>query len=413
MRPHASTIDRIGHRGHSDLHPAFGHSFPIPQQQPAKSDTDKATRGLRLRQVAAAAWLVAGLGAGGLAAHAAAPAADFAVTAVQVQSLGVQVLRLEQPAAIRGLAYPARVVLPPTAEQVVSAPVGGVVDQLLVTGQESVRAGQALLRLVSPEFADMQLKLMEAASRNRLAQQTLAREKALLAEGIIPERRVQEADAVQRTETARLAQAQAELRLAGADPALVKRLLEGGAPEETILVRARGAGQVLGVEVRPGQRVHAADALVRLASLGELWLDITLPVDARPAMDRPIPLDGRDAVAQPVSLGGMANDSQTVVLRARVTRGAAGLRPGEVLQAQVPFPGASGWSVPLKAVTRHEGGAYVFVRSAKGFTATPVKVLAAAGEQLQVSGPLQAGQEIATTGLVALKAAWLGKSGSN
>ena len=360
-----------------------------------------------------AAWLAICLAGTPWPARAAAPAAEFAVTTGQLQSVGVQLIALAPPSPIRGLGYPARVVLPPSAEQVVSAPVGGVVDQLLVSGQEAVRAGQPLVRLASPEFGDMQLRLMEAATKARLARQTLGREKALLAEGIIAERRVQEAESNDRTESARLAQAQAELRLAGAEPALVQRLLEGGAPEQALLVRARAAGQVLAVEVRPGQRVHAADALVRVAGLGELWLEITLPVDTRPAMDRPITLAGRDAVAQAVSLGGMASDSQTVMLRARVIRGASGLRAGEVLQAQVPFPDASGWSVPLKAVTRHEGGAYVFVRSARGFTATPVKVLAAAGEQVQVAGPLRAGQEIATTGLVALKAAWLGKSGGN
>lgn len=385
-------------RPHAPRAPAAPHSPRTPH---------------RLRQAAATPLLALGLLVAALPARAAPPAAEFAVTATQLQSLGVQLLKLDKPAALRGLAYPARVVLPPSAEQVLSAPVGGVVDQLLVSGQESVRAGQPLLRLVSPEFGDLQLKLMEAASRSRLSQQTLAREKALLAEGIIPERRVQEAEAAQRTEAARLAQAQAELRLAGADPALLQRLLEGGAPQDGLLVRARAAGQVQGVEVRPGQRVHAADPLVRLAGLGELWLDISLPVDARPALDRPISLAGHEAQAQPVSLGGVASDTQTVVLRARITRGAQGLRPGEVLQALVPFPQTPGWSLPLKAVTRQDGAAYVFVRSARGFTATPVQVLASAGEQVQVSGPLQPGQELATTGLVALKAAWLGKSGSN
>ena len=49
-------------------------------------------------------------------AVAAEPNADFAVTAAQMQSLGVRLLKLEQPAAIAGMAYPARVVLPPGQE---------------------------------------------------------------------------------------------------------------------------------------------------------------------------------------------------------------------------------------------------------------------------------------------------------
>ena len=126
-------------------------------------------------------------------AFAAEPKAEFAVSAAQMKTLGVTLLKLEQPAAIAGMAYAAKVTLPPGQEQVVSAPVAGVVDQLLVGEQQVVKAGQPLLRLNSPQFGEMQLKLLEAASRARLSQKTLQREKALLAEGIIPERRVQEA----------------------------------------------------------------------------------------------------------------------------------------------------------------------------------------------------------------------------
>lgn len=45
---------------------------------------------------------------------------DFAVSAAQMQALGVQLQRLEKPAAIAGMMYPARVVLPPSQEYVVN-----------------------------------------------------------------------------------------------------------------------------------------------------------------------------------------------------------------------------------------------------------------------------------------------------
>ena len=74
------------------------------------------------------------------AALAAPPAVEFPVTVQQMQSLGVTLLKLEQPGAIAGMAYAAKVVLPPGQEQVVSAPVAGVVDQLLVGEQQAVKA---------------------------------------------------------------------------------------------------------------------------------------------------------------------------------------------------------------------------------------------------------------------------------
>lgn len=110
--------------------------------------------------------------------------------------------------------YPARVVLPPRQQQLVSAPLAGVVDQLLVTENDVVKPGQPLLRLLSPELGELQLKLMEAGTRSGLAAKTLQRERALFSEGIIPERRVQEAEAASAENLARRRQAEAALRMA-------------------------------------------------------------------------------------------------------------------------------------------------------------------------------------------------------
>lgn len=355
-----------------------------------------------------------------VSALAAEPNAEFAVSAAQMKTLGVTLLKLEQPAAIAGIAYAAKVTLPPGQEQMVSAPVAGVVDQLLVGEQQAVKAGQPLLRLNSPQFGEMQLKLLEAASRARLSQQTLQREKALLTEGIIPERRVQEAEAAAQDDAARQRQAEAALRLAGIDAGSIRRIAAGGTVQDGVVVRARAAGVVLGVDIKPGQRVQEADALLRLASLQTLWLDIAMPADRQPATllkdnkAAAIEIVGRDAVAMPLSVGAMVSDSQTVTLRARVTRGAERLRPGEVVQAQVPFAAnAAGWALPLGAVARQDDQAFVFVRTDKGFVARPVSVVSSAGASVQVAGDLKPGQEVATASVIALKAAWQGKSGGD
>jgi len=350
-------------------------------------------------------------------AMAAEPNAEFAVSSAQMKTLGVTLLKLEQPGAIAGMAYAAKVMLPPGQEQVVSAPVAGVVDQLLVGEQQAVKAGQPLLRLNSPQFGEMQLKLLEAASRARLSQKTLQREKALLAEGIIPERRVQEAEAASQDDAARQRQAEAALRLAGIDAASIQRIAAGGTLQDGVVVRARASGVVLGIDIKPGQRVQEADALLRLASLQTLWLDIAMPADRQPATlpkMAAIQIVGRDAVAMPLSVGAIVSDSQTVTLRARVTRGAERLRPGEVVQAQVPFAAnAAGWALPLTAVARQDDQAFVFVRTDKGFVARPVSVVSSAGASVQVTGELKPGQEVATASVIALKAAWQGKSGGD
>ena len=355
--------------------------------------------------------------AASLTALSAHGADEFAVTAAQMQSLGVKIQKLAAPGPIEGPAYPARVVLPPRQEYVLSAPLPGVVDQLLVAPNDVVQAGQPLLRLVSPELGDLQLRLMEAGTKGKLTQQTLQRERMLAAEGIVPARRVQEAEAAAALNAAELRQAEASLRLAGMDAGSIRNVAGGGALQDALVLRARAAGMVAEVLVRTGQRVPSAEALVRIADTNKLWLDIQVPVARQaqlPAKGAVITIVGRDAAATPASLGGRVADDQTLTLRAEVTRGVKLLRVGEFVQVRVPFAsGAAGFAVPIAALARDGDKAHVFVRSAKGFIAKPVTVLASAGDAVQVSGELAAGQEIAISSVIALRAAWQGKGGSN
>lgn len=347
-----------------------------------------------------------------LSAIAAEPAAEFAVSPAQMQSLGVTVRKLDQPAAIAGLASPARVVLPPNQDIMVSAPVDGVIDRLLINPQDVVKTGQPLLRIASPAYGDLQLKLMEADSRAKLARQTMEREKQLLAEGIIPGRRVQEAQAAQAGADAAVRQAEAALRLAGADAASARKAAANGSLDDAITVRARSDGLVASLDAKLGQRVKEADPLLRIANLRELWLEVQVAAGTAVPRNAEITVPGRDVSASAMSVGSLVGEGQTQTLRARVTKGVDKLRPGEVVQARVPFAAAGGgWGLPLASVTYQDDKAYVFVRSTKGFVAVPVTVVSSAGQALQVHGNLKSGQEVAVTSVIALKSAWLGMGG--
>ena len=355
--------------------------------------------------------LLAASWAGLASAGAPVPAPEFAVAPAQLQALGVGLQKLAATAPAVGAPAPARVTLPAALDTLVSAPVDGVVTQVLVNAQDAVRAGQPLLRLASPALGEMQLRLMEAGSRLQLARQTLERERRLFDEGIVPERRVQEAQAAQRSAEAALRQAEAALRLAGLGDAALQRVAAGGRLDDGLTLAARSAGWVTALDVRPGQRVREADVLVRLANPREVWLEVQLPVGAVVAPGEAVAVAGRDVTAQAQALGPLVSEGQTQTLRARVTRGAALLRPGEVVQVSVARAGGAGWALPQAAVVHHEVQAYVFARSARGFTAVPVRVGGGAAGVVQVSGDLKAGQEVAVRAVVALKSAWLGHGG--
>ena len=90
-------------------------------------------------------------------------------------------------------------------------------------------------------------------------------------------------------------------------------------------------------------------------------------------------------------------DTQTVPVRAEVTRPDHGLRPGQVVAVSILAVGADGTvavSVPTAAVIRSGDAAYVFERSAGGVTVTPVTVVASADRRVTVRG-IDAGARVA------------------
>lgn len=348
-------------------------------------------------------------------AQAADQPVKFTVPNSQIQALGIQTAPLQSQAGSVKAGFPAQVVVPPEAEQVVSSPVAGLVTQLLVQQNQVVRSGSPLVRIASPEFGQLQLQLLQASARATLARQTAKREQALFDEGIIPQRRVQEAQAALMEAEAVLNQAKAALRLSGMPATTIERIAASGKPQDSITLAATQAGIVTEIVVKPGQRVEAATALLHVAQIDSLWLDIQLPVSERAnwPVGTKLKVLGRDATARILSASPtVSSGSQTVVLRAAVEGKTGQVRPGEFVTVELPIittqAAAQGsWDVPLSAVAHDGKQAYLFVRTATGFEARPVKVVASAGQRVRVQGPVKAGEQIAVSGVVALKGAWL------
>lgn len=356
-------------------------------------------------------WAVATMCMFTSTAQAADRSAKFSVPNSQIQALGIQTAPLQSQTDSVKASFPAEVVVPPTAEQVVSSPVAGLVAQLLVQQNQVVRSGAPLVRIASPELGQFQLQLLQASARATLARQAAQREQALFDEGIVPQRRVQEAQAALMENEAALNQARAALRLSGMPAATIEHIAASGKPQDSITLAATQAGIVTGIAVKLGQRVEAATALLHVAQTNSLWLDIQLPVSENanwPAGTK-VKVQDRDITARILSASStVSSSSQTVVLRAAVEGKSGQVRPGEFVTVELPTSTTQGsWVVPLSAVAHDGDKSYVFVRTSDGFEARLVKALASAGQRVRVQGPLKVGEQIAVSGVVALKGAWL------
>jgi RND family efflux transporter MFP subunit len=260
----------------------------------------------------------------------------------------------------------------------------------------------------------MQLQLVQATTRAKLARETAQREQALFDEGIIAARRVQEAQAGLAEGEAALRVAQGSLRMAGMSAGAISRVAASGKPEDGVTLTAARAGIITEINVKPGQRVEPGFALMHLAQLDQLALEIQAPAGRASEwrVGSKLKLQGRPGGATITSISPIvAAGSQTSALRAEVWRG-SGLRPGEFVTVELPLAHhATAFDVPLRALAYERDKTVVFVRTAGGFEARPVIVQSSAGQMARVEGRLAAGERIAVSGVIALKGSWLGEKG--
>ncbi|MBI5616079.1 MAG: efflux RND transporter periplasmic adaptor subunit [Gammaproteobacteria bacterium] len=341
--------------------------------------------------------------------------AEFKVPAEFARALGIRTERLGQRADTVKPTYPARVTLPASAEQVVSSPMAGIVEQVFVEPYQAVAPGESLVRLASPQLGQLQLALLQCVSREKLARQTAGRDRDLFGEHITPRRRLEESEAALREAIAATAEARAALRLSGMAAVSIERVAAFGRPEDSIVLTALRAGVVSEVAVKAGQRVDAATALIRLIQPNAVVLDIQIPLSetARWPSGTNISVTGLGLTGHTVSASpAVSAESQMLTLRAVLDGGTDLPRPGEIVTVEAAIDAApDDKDIPLPALAHYDGQAYVFVRTPDGFAARKVAVRASAGQTVRVQGSFGAEDEIAVSGIVALKGAWLGAQG--
>lgn len=345
--------------------------------------------------------LVAAALAGQLA-HSVHAAEAIVLQAPQIQSLGIETLVVGAPGSARSGAYPARVLVPNEQMRVVTAPVGGMVEMLAVAPGSTVRRGQVLAHLASPQALELQRDALQAGSQTALLQQNLKRDELLFAEGLIAESRLQGTRAAANQAAAQASERRQGLALAGIAPGKL------GGP---LALTAAIDGVVLEQGVQLGERVESSALIYRIAKLSPLWLEIQAPLALAATLREGMPVKiANSAVSGKLIAIGRAVDaaSQTVLLRAAVVQGAETLYPGQVIEVEIAAPASQGQRLPASALSRHEGKTLVFVQTAssdKGtsFVARPVRITSQGGDSAVLDG-LNAGERVAVKGVSGLKA---------
>ncbi|HYF06047.1 MAG TPA: efflux RND transporter periplasmic adaptor subunit, partial [Acetobacteraceae bacterium] len=325
----------------------------------------------------------------------------------QVRAAGIETMRVEAEAGTAEITLPGIVAVPPQLVRIVAAPAGGLVESMFVAPDETVRPGQAVARIRSPDFVEAQRLYLEARTATDLNAEKLRRDEELFRDRIIAERRLLVTRAEAQAAVALLQERRQILAIAGMGVDDITRLEQSRQILPVLTVTAPIGGIVIQRHATAGERVPHSAPLMAIADLQALWVNIQVPIGRAAALEAAsrvvLPAQGAEGLILRIGrTADPATQSVTAVAEVHGPRGA--LRPGQAVTVTVQLGTMGGpqWRVPASAVVRHRDRHWVFVRVPEGFRARPVTLLQEGAQTSSIRADFPPGAAVAIRGIVAL-----------
>jgi cobalt-zinc-cadmium efflux system membrane fusion protein len=328
-----------------------------------------------------------------------------------INNLGITLGKLEAVKQIPILTAPAKITIPASHEYIVSASQVGIINKLIAVIGDKVKKGDVLAQLNSPDLLSMQRLYLKAVNELELASFSYQRDKKLIAEGIIADRRWQETQSQYNAFLSAVNEQKQLLELAGVTSSELEHLSKTRQLSGLLNIHAPISGIVIDRMVAAGERVDILAPLYRIGNLEELWLEINIPPErsAGIKVGDQVLIENTPITAQIILVGQSVNASnQTLLVRALINGNQTYVRAGQTINAQIVKRIEDGYKVPNTAIIQHEGKSFIFILTQDGFNVSPVTVIGKQGNESIISGSLTGDEELAIKGTVALKAKWLG-----
>lgn len=319
----------------------------------------------------------------------------------------------------QSMRVPAQIIARPGGAADVVAPIDGrlvrVVDAPLGA---AVAQGQELARLMPPpstpgELPQIQQAHAEAASALQLATRDRERAERLVTAGAAPQKRLDEARAVD--EQARARVAGAEARLAQYNAARTAGTSTGD--EALFVLRSPVAGVIAERTATNGANVSTGTALFRVVDARQVQVEGQVPESdltrARGAQAAELELSGQPSrlpVGRFVSIGRVVDPhTRTVPITFALDNSRLGLAVGQAVFLHLLMEHAASQPVvPTTAVVDDAGRPIVFVqREGETFERRAVTLGARAGDVVQVIDGVKAGERVVTQGAYLVRLASL------
>lgn len=333
-------------------------------------------------------------------------------TQAQQNSLGIQLENLKAGDSPQSPTFPGVIVVPVNQQRVLMSPQAGLVEEIHVAEGQTVKKGQCIAHVISPDMVHLQRDYLQLLSRFRLAENNLKRDEALHKQGIISQQLFQVSKGAYDEAHAELSHQQQELKLSGVEKNSLEKLDCASKIRSSIHLHAPFDGVLIEQLATVGQRVDSGTALFKVARLSPLWVEIRASLealkDAKPGMA--VRMEGVQAKVIHV-MKNVNKQDQTMLVRAEIREGAERFAPGQFVQATLSIQSGSvaQWNVPAASVIRHQDKNFIFVQMAQGFKAVPVEVISRQIGRLVVQSIELTGREkVTSSGTAILKSAWLG-----
>ena len=295
----------------------------------------------------------------------------------------------------------------------VLSPISGPVSRILVQPGASVRRGQALATVSSPDFADAVANYRKTESALRNAQRIASLDEQLFANDALARRDLDQARTDLAAAIADRDAAVSQLRSLGVDEASIAAIRDGRpAPGAEAAIRSPITGTVVEKTITPGQLLEAgATQCFIVADLSTVWVmanvfegDVamvrkgeTVLVSTAASADT---LRGRvDYVAALVD-----PSTKATAVRVLVPNRGGLLRRDMLVNVEIQSDRRrTGLLVPVASVLRNdENLPYVFIGSGRAFARRRIELGQRVGDRYEVKSGIQPGEAVVTQGAVFL-----------
>jgi Cu(I)/Ag(I) efflux system membrane fusion protein len=310
------------------------------------------------------------------------------LTADQIRQFGVTFGSVEERRLEREVRAAGAVTVDETRVTDVAPKFGGFADRLYVdfTGQ-SVRRGQPLADVYSPELLAAQQELISARALERT-----------IGESSVP--------GVPNQSTDLVAAARRRLELWGVSEGQIENVLRSGRPTRTVTLYSPASGIVTAKNVVRGQAFQPGQTLYTIVDLSQVWVEAELReadvgavrigsgADLELAAQPGRAFKGRVDYIYP-TLDTMA---RTIRARVVVANDERLLKPGMYAIVRITTPSRRALTVPSTAVVRTGDRSVVFVDMGRGrILPVEVETGVVTGELTEVLSGLEIGQRVVTS----------------